>query len=161
MTRTSVVWLQRVLTSSSDIRLDEMRMLICSVRFIKRKTKKKTQSRCISSCNDSVRFYKGRNKTKPKTAMLLEKSAAGWMCRCSGWKRRQGGENATRRPTVFRSGCYKNVIGPAAFSVRRRVCLEATSEGGAPLSAGQGAGRRGWQPGLLRCHLFSLQPLGG
>lgn len=38
--------------------------------------------------------------------------------------------------------------------------FEAISEAGTPLSAGREARRSGWM-GLLRCHLFSLQPLGG
>lgn len=53
---------------------------------------------------------------------------------------------------------YKNNISPV--SRQAGVSSEAISEGGAPRSTGREAGRSGWQ-GLLRCHLFSLQPLGG
>lgn len=57
--------------------------------------------------------------------MLPEKSAAGWKVQMFRVEKATGcGENATRRPTVFRSGCYKNDISPppAAVSVRRRAC---------------------------------------
>lgn len=72
--------------------------------------------------------------------MLPEKSAAGWKVQMFRVEKATGcGENATRRPTVFRSGCYKNDISPPLRSpsggVRVRAC-------GGALRGGRTAVRR-------------------